>query len=149
MSTSSPTPVAAPTSTPNARKTESPNATPAVSGADHFDGTWSVSVVAPDQRDATGKVVRGFRSQYTVHVQNGVLRGEHKSHPSQRGYSAWIRIDGKIQPDGSADLHVSGISGDPIYSPAGDGVDNARVPAGEAEGNPFNSKKERRRCPKQ
>ena len=77
---------------------------------------WSL----PIKRDATGKVVRGFRSQYTVHVQNGVLRAEHKSHPSQRGYSSWLRIDGKIQPDGSADLRVNGLSGDPIYSPAGE-----------------------------
>jgi tRNA A-37 threonylcarbamoyl transferase component Bud32 len=112
------TPIASVTPTPSAtpRKAESPTETIGSAGATAFDGTWEVSVDAPNYVDPTGKHVRGFRSHYYVYVRNGVLNGEQPVSSKSRYPSPHV-MNGKIQPDGSADLVVSGYSGDPIYSP--------------------------------
>jgi len=111
-STLSPTPVPAPTTSPNARKVASPTEVAQSQGAAPFDGTWKVSVVSPDNRDATGMVARCYRLQFAAHVKNGILHGEQGS----QGRPSSLVIDGKIQPDGSADLSVRGVTGDAKYN---------------------------------
>jgi serine/threonine protein kinase len=119
-------PAATPMPLAVAGKAPSPAETPGSSGTTAFDGTWEVTVVAPSYVDPSGKHVRGFRSQFYVYVRNGLLRGgnSEKPHTPQKAggfsgssYFSPHEMSGKIQPDGSADLVVTGFSGDPAYSP--------------------------------
>ena len=122
----SPSPTATPTASAIAEKTQSPAETAGSTGTTAFDGTWSVTVVAPDYVDPTGKRVRGFRSQFYVYVRNGVLHGANSDKPhavqkpggfSSSSYFSPHEMNGKIQPDGSANMVVTGFSGNPEYSP--------------------------------
>jgi tetratricopeptide (TPR) repeat protein len=113
----SPSPTATPSVLAIAGKTPSSAETTGSPGTTSFDGTWEVTVVAPNYVDQTGKHVRGFRSQYYVYVRNGVLHGEKPASPKSVYPSPHV-MDGKIRPDGSADLVVTGLSGDPISNEA-------------------------------
>jgi hypothetical protein len=80
---------------------------PQAKAASPFDGTWSVSMVCPDNKDATGMVARGYSSQFLAQVNNGVLHGE----KGTKGAPAWLELDGKIQSNGVAELRVNGLTG--------------------------------------
>lgn len=100
-----------------ARNAASPTATGGNSGTS-FDGTWSVTIVAPDVKDPAGKLVKGYQSQFNVYVHNGQLHGEHKHRVSRIGdYPSTLEMNGEIKPDGSAYLRVNGVSGDTQFSP--------------------------------
>jgi hypothetical protein len=79
--------------------------------AARFDGTWSVTLVCQDHADATSKAL-GYTFHFLAQVKNGVLHGEHGT----KGVPAWLEIDGKIQPNGAADLHANGITNRPAYA---------------------------------
>jgi serine/threonine protein kinase len=113
----SPSPTATPTPLAIAPKNQSPAEISGSTGTTSFDGTWQVNVDAPNYVDPTGKHVRGFRSQFYVYVRNGVLHGE-KLSGAKNPYPSPHVMDGKIQPDGSADLVVTGVSGDPLHNEA-------------------------------
>jgi hypothetical protein len=85
---------------------------PAAMAGSSFDGTWQVSLVCPDNKDATGRVARGYSFQFPAQVKDGVLHGEHGT----KGAPGWLVIDGKIQSSGGADLHVNGLTGQPERS---------------------------------
>ena len=77
-----------------------------------FDGSWAVTLYAPEYKDPTGVVAHAFTFQFPAHVKDGVLHGEH----GRRGQPAWLELDGKIDPDGSALLHANGITGQREYN---------------------------------
>lgn len=77
-----------------------------------FDGTWAVTLVAPDHTDANGVTALGFTYNFKALVKEGALHGEY----SQKAKPPWLSIDGKIGPDGTALLTANGITGKPAYS---------------------------------
>ncbi len=77
--------------------------------ATRFDGTWAVTLVAPDSTDAQGKTAKGFTFYFNAQVKDGVLHGEH----GEKGKPAWLSLDGKIAPDGTAELTANGIAVQP------------------------------------
>jgi hypothetical protein len=68
-----------------------------------FDGHWSVVVFCPEAAGA-----HAYAYRFTAEVKNGVLHGE-RGNP---GTGGWMTLDGAIQPDGTARLSASGITGD-------------------------------------
>jgi len=80
----------------------------AVSNAAAFDGNWRATVVCSPTADGA----LGFTLEFVAQVKDGFLRGEH----AIEGSSGWLRLQGPIQPDGSAKLEARGITGDRKYS---------------------------------
>jgi hypothetical protein len=72
-----------------------------------FDGTWDTVVVC----ETTPQGAKGFRWQFNSIVQNGVLVGK-RNMPNGERYT----LEGSIRPDGTSDLHATGISGDSDYN---------------------------------
>ncbi|HTS22536.1 MAG TPA: hypothetical protein VMN79_12100 [Casimicrobiaceae bacterium] len=85
--------------------------TSAPPAADGFDGTWDATVACPDVVDGARKT-RGYLYEFPVTVSNGALHGEHGA----RNAPGWLALDGRIQPDGSADLNAQGLTGDPDFA---------------------------------
>jgi hypothetical protein len=77
-------------------------------GAGRFDGTWDVSLAC----DPHTVGVRPYTFHFSARVTGGVLHGEHGT----EGMPAWLAIDGKIQPDGTALLAANGLTNNPDYS---------------------------------
>jgi hypothetical protein len=86
--------------------------TKAGSAVTSFDGTWSVTVTAPEYKNLDGTVAHASVKRLLAEVKNGVLHGE----SGVRGAPNWYELNGKIAPDGSAILHASGTFGDPAYT---------------------------------
>ena len=68
-----------------------------------FDGQWSVSLVCQTTTDGAA----GYITNFMADVRNGTLHGEH----GVPKVSGWLGLDGKIQPDGTALLLASGLTG--------------------------------------
>ena len=83
----------------------------AASSAGAFDGTWNVTVACARHSDGA----LGYTRELVAQVKDGFLRGEFGT----EGNPAWLRLQGPIQPDGSAMLHAQGITGDPKYNASG------------------------------
>lgn len=81
------------------------------SNAGTWDGTWNVIVVCMTHTDGT----LGYKLEFVAQVKDGFLRGDQGS----EGSLGWLRLQGPIQPDGSAKLDARGITGDPKYNVAG------------------------------
>jgi hypothetical protein len=78
-----------------------------------FDGTWFVTLNMRDYKDpVTGTVAQGYTINFVAKVKNGVLQAEHKN-PNGPDH---FEMNGKIEPDGTATLHLSGITGSPKYT---------------------------------
>ena len=90
-------------------------ATPVPSGATgnaaRFDGAWNVTIVCAPTPDGA----LGYKIEFVAPVKEGVLRGEQ----GIEGSSGWLRLEGRIQSDGSASLAAQGITGDPKYNVKG------------------------------
>ena len=69
-----------------------------------FDGTWSVVHDCPTAPDGA----RGYKWLYEAVVTNGNLVGEHGT----KGNPGSMTLTGTINPDGSARLAASGLTGD-------------------------------------
>ena len=76
-----------------------------------FDGTWAVTLVCPDHTDNRGTAL-GFTYNFTAQVKDGVLHGEHGA----RDKPTWLSLDGKIKPDGSAEITATGVTNRPAYA---------------------------------
>jgi hypothetical protein len=76
-----------------------------------FDGTWNVSIDCPRHTDGTA----AFTIELVALVKDGLLRGERGT----EGVPNWFRLQGVIEPDGSAKLDAKGLTGDPKYSVGG------------------------------
>jgi class 3 adenylate cyclase len=79
--------------------------------AARFDGTWTVTNVCTPTADGA----QGFKYDFVAHVKDGYLRGDR----GKEGSADWLRLEGQIQPDGSARLDARGTTGDPKYSVKG------------------------------
>jgi Caspase domain len=80
-------------------------------GSSRFDGAWTVEIKCTDHTE--GKTLaRGYAFQFPAEVKDGVLHGQHKT----KGAPGSLTIDGKIQPDGTAELHANGVTDAPEYT---------------------------------
>jgi len=79
--------------------------------AEPFDGTWAVVLDAPDHNYESG-TARGFTFHFDATVKDGVLHGLE----GKEGEPGSLTIDGKIKPDGTADLKVFGVVGHSEYA---------------------------------
>jgi hypothetical protein len=77
-------------------------------GTSTFDGHWSVTVVCEDARKA-GKSTKGYTYTFFADVKDGQLRAQ----AGQTGQPSSLTMAGTIQPDGSAELHAAGLTGNP------------------------------------
>lgn len=77
-------------------------------GAGGFDGTWLTTIVCADVPNG----VRGYRLEFQSEVRGGRVTGQH-GEPGKNGSAA---LSGRIEADGSAALHVRGLTADPRFS---------------------------------
>jgi len=80
----------------------------AASNAAAYDGNWHVTVVCAPTADGA----LGYTLEFVAQVKDGFLRGD----SGIEGGSGWLRLQGPIQPDGSAKLDARGITGDRRYN---------------------------------
>jgi class 3 adenylate cyclase len=83
----------------------------ATGNAARFDGNWNVTIVCATTADGA----LGYTLEFIAQVKDGVLRGEQ----GIEGSPSWLRLEGQIQPDGSARLDARGITGNPKYNVKG------------------------------
>ena len=72
-----------------------------------FDGTWrSLITCAPHAEDGGA---RGYTYGFPARVKDGVFHAQRKAEDAPGS----LRIDGPIQPDGTAELIAKGLTGHP------------------------------------
>jgi class 3 adenylate cyclase len=98
-------PIASTTSAAVDRTARAP--TSAMASGARYDGVWSVTVVCTPSDRALG-----YKLEFDAQVKDNFLHGE----LGVEGKSSWLRLQGAIQPDGSAMLDAQGITGDPKYN---------------------------------
>jgi hypothetical protein len=69
---------------------------------DRFDGTWETVLSCENAAGALG-----YSFKFESVVKNSVLHGE----KGKKGKAGWLQLDGKIPPDGSANLYADGLVG--------------------------------------
>jgi len=89
-----------------------PNTRAASTAESAFDGTWWVTVNAPDYKNPDGKVSLAWMKHFPAKVKNGVLHGE----LGTRHAPDWYVLDGKIEANGAANLRANGITSDPEHA---------------------------------
>ncbi len=80
----------------------------AVAGGTRFDGAWNVAV----ECESMGPRALGYKFDFVAQVKDNFLRGERHA----EGTPGWLRLEGPIEPDGSATLDARGLTDDPKYS---------------------------------
>src|SRR5208282_1767403 len=80
----------------------------AVVGGVRFDGAWKVAV----ECESMGSGALGYKFDFVAQVKDNFLRGERRA----EGSPGWLRLEGPIQPDGSATLDARGLTDDPKYA---------------------------------
>jgi hypothetical protein len=70
--------------------------------ATRFDGTWDVTIICAEAGSA-----RGYTLRFPAEVRGGTLSGGQEA----QGPGGSLRLEGPIQPDGSAVLAASGVVG--------------------------------------
>jgi hypothetical protein len=77
---------------------------PAIARADDhpFDGSWDTVLSCENAAGALG-----YSFKFISSVKDGVLHGE----KGTKGKPGWLQLDGKILPEGSANLYVDGLVG--------------------------------------
>jgi len=97
----------------------------AAQGTTKFDGSWEVTIDAKAYKNADGTTAQPWVIHFAAKVKNGVLHGEHGT----RGQPAFYELNGKIEVEGTASLHLDEITGAQKYNfsnsqkgPAGKGV---------------------------
>jgi TolB-like protein len=86
-----------------------PAATPAAPAA-RFDGLWDATVDCPDHNQGTA--AKGYVLKFQVTVAGGALTGSR----GVEGTPGHLRLQGTVNPDGSAELFASGLTTSPDYS---------------------------------
>jgi hypothetical protein len=89
-----------------------PNLKAAAQGPAKFDGSWAVTVDTKAYKNANGTTAQAWVKHFVATVKNGVFHGE----KGVRGQPSFYEMNGTIQADGSASLHVSEITGDQRYN---------------------------------
>lgn len=72
-----------------------------------FDGTWDTTVSCSNASGALG-----YSFQFSSTVKDGVLHGE----KGGKGKPGWLRLQGNIQPDGTAKIYAKGLVGAQEYA---------------------------------
>jgi len=85
-------------------------ASAAVPGGARYDGAWNVTIVCAPSEGASG-----YKVEFDAQVKDNFLRGER----GVEGKHSSLRLQGAIQPDGSATLDAKGLTGDPKYNVKG------------------------------
>jgi hypothetical protein len=67
-----------------------------------FDGTWNTILSCENTAGALG-----YSYKFSSSVKDGVLHGE----KGTKGKAGWLQLDGKILPDGSANIYADGLVG--------------------------------------
>jgi hypothetical protein len=67
-----------------------------------FDGTWNTILSCSNSNGALG-----YSFEFPAIVKDSVLHGE----KGTKGEPGWLTLDGRIKPDGAADLYVDGLVG--------------------------------------
>jgi hypothetical protein len=80
-----------------------------------FDGKWATTVTCKTAKDAATASVK-----FVTEVRDGVLRGQQGT----EGAPGFLRIDGKVTPDGIGRIYAKGRSG------ANESVAGRDIPAG-------------------
>lgn len=83
-----------------------------VRASSSFDGEWQVNLHTPEYKDPTGVVAQAYTFDFPAEVKDGLLHGERGT----RGQPAWLQIEGRIEANGDAMLHVNGITGRREYN---------------------------------
>jgi hypothetical protein len=86
----------------------SASASSATPDGGRFDGRWNVTLVCPRAPDGA----RPWTIKFTADVKEATLHGEF----GVRGQQGSLSLDGRIQPDGAANLQAHGVTGDPHYN---------------------------------
>ncbi len=73
-----------------------------------FDGTWSVTLACPQSPDGA----LPFTWVFAAEVRDAMLHGEH----GQKDWPGWLTLDGRIGPDGGANLEARGVTGNAAYN---------------------------------
>lgn len=84
-------------------------AAPALAAPSPFDGAWKVTLSCPASED--GKAL-GYAYEFLADVADGDLHGE-RGKPDEPG---WLRLEGPIAADGSANLTAEGLTNNPNYA---------------------------------
>jgi hypothetical protein len=67
-----------------------------------FDGTWDTVLSCENTAGALG-----YSFKFPSMVKDGMLHGE----KGKKGKPGWLQLDGKILPDGSANIYADGLVG--------------------------------------
>jgi CHAT domain-containing protein len=79
-----------------------------------FDGTWLLTLNAQEYKDPhTGLIAAPFILHFSAKVKNGNLHGEWRDKAPPYD---WFDLNGKIGSDGTAILHLNGITGNTRYT---------------------------------
>ncbi len=99
--------------------TAAPSPASSVGSMTRFDGRWAVRMVC----EGSGPRVQGYTRELVMEVIQGLVRAEQGT----EGKVGYLLMQGRIRPDGQANLRVRGITGEARFS-----LDN--VPAGTPYG---------------
>jgi hypothetical protein len=93
-----------------------------------FDGRWDVTLSCPRSSDGA----LPFAWEFMADVKDSALHGEHGT----KGQPQWLALDGKIGPEGVADLMAHGVTGASAYTVnhTGEGVPYQHAVAAKFEG---------------
>lgn len=75
-----------------------------------FDGAWNVRIDCPSNTEESA--AKGYKYDFPATVVNGRLSGRH----GEEGTPGSLRVEGPIQPDGTAELLARGRTGNPDYA---------------------------------
>ena len=75
-----------------------------------FDGAWTVRIDCPSNTEESA--AKGYKYDFPATVAQGHLSGHH----GDEGTPGSLRIEGPIQPDGSAEFLARGRTGNPDYA---------------------------------
>ena len=88
-----------------------PSASPPSASATRFDGVWDTTVTCSDVNE-NGNRVKGYVLQFPVEVKDGNVHGLYGTDNAPTR----LKLEGRIESDGSARLVARGLTGDPDYS---------------------------------
>ena len=78
--------------------------------ASRFDGAWIVRIDCPSNTEESA--AKGYKYDFPATVSAGYLAG----HQGEESAPGSLRIEGPIQPDGSAEFLARGRTGNPDYA---------------------------------
>lgn len=78
--------------------------------ASRHDGIWALTLTCPDSTGPSG--AKGYTYRFDVIISGGALVGRY----GVAGQPGSLRLEGTVQPDGTAELSARGLTGHPDYA---------------------------------